>query len=128
MSQLGEPKFKNRKTTPKKEWTPIDFVNIRLTPTQVDDFKDWYAKENPAPLPLMDEVILGGYKISYSADTENACYIVTTTGTDSTPNAHLATSSRSDDLGEAIAIAYYKIAIMFKWDVWTVEVRRNNWG
>lgn len=129
MSKFNDESSPRAKYNPKKKpMREIEFINIHLTDADEAPLKkqrDLHAKMVIDPL---DGILMAGYKVSMSVDYENECYIVSTTGGERTVNADKCVSSRSDDLYEAVAIAFYKIFGENGEVAWETKPKRYNRG
>ena len=128
MSFAKDQKNRTKPEKKRKEFTEIEFVNYRLSETQVDDFTLFMTDNPPDVLKMLDEMTTNNYKVSMSVDTENSCYIIAVTGSPLSLNAGRCMTSRSDILYEALAIAFYKLNNIFHWDTWDVPTQRTFWG
>lgn len=106
-----------------------EFVNIRLTEEQVEDFQTWAAKNQGNIWRMLTDLAEAGYKHSTSPDPDNQCHISTLTATEhaSENNKHCL-SSRSDDLIEAVLLSCYKHFVLSDGGEWVGSAARKNWG
>lgn len=69
------------------------------------------------------------YRVSFKADINNNCFMVTFTQQDEKHhNAGLIVSSRSDDVEEAFWLTVYKIYVMFADQRLPTEKQDRSWG
>lgn len=106
-----------------------EFVNIRLTEEQVEDFQVWAAKNGGKVWEMLNDLAEAGYKHSTSPDPDNQCHISTLTATEhASENLKHCLSSRSDDLIEAVLLSCYKHFVLSDGGEWVGSSARRNWG
>lgn len=117
-------------TMPKKQgFVEYEFVNIRLTEDQVEDFEKWAMANTSKIWQMLNDLAEAGYKHSTSPDLENACHISTITATQyATDNQKFCLSSRSDNLVEAVLLTCYKHFVISDGGAWRGSQTRKNWG
>jgi hypothetical protein len=126
------PQNSKKSSQQKREMPPIDFINIYLSEDEQQKFHDWSISKDRGFddfEELLGLLVNAGYKISIKPDYDNDCYVVSTTGEENTPNHNCCVSSRSDDLEEALMLAYYKVAVISAWGEFPRKPKRKlNWG
>jgi len=129
MSKFANDSTPNKKFNPKKkQMREITFVNITLSDAQLDAVGKQMATNRELAIDPLDQLVMGGYKVSINVDWENQCYIVSATGGERTVNEDKCCSSRSDDLEEALNIMLYKAFPNGTPFVWEDSPRRFNRG
>lgn len=109
----------------------VEFVVINLNDAQKQDFVVWAEKNLKSIFKHVAELTQDGYKLSFSSDFENDCFIVSMTGSDTAPyNVKNCFSSRSQNLEEATLLAIYKHIVIAQEKSWTeVSTKRDmTWG
>jgi hypothetical protein len=117
-----------RKSQPNTYTTPL-FAAVRLNSQDKAAAKRWIT-ENFADLETyVVRALIDIWKISFSYDEGNDCYIASFTSRDEkNENYNICVVSRSDNPLEAILISYYKIYIMFDGHKLPTEHESDNWG
>jgi len=107
----------------------FSFVNTRLTAEQATEFRQWSKDNISALVALVTELLGDGYKLSFTYDHNNDCFICSLTGVKGHPiNGELVLTSRSDDWQEAILLSAWKHFILFQGRRWETTETRPNWG
>lgn len=127
------PNKGNRKSNSKnsQDWQKFEFVEIRLTDTQKDEFKAKYAKDTNQFLGLLTETLSGDYKLSITYSEENKVFLASLTCRQpSNPNFNYVMTSRASDPWEAMALAMYKHHFACDDNDWGGDTRMDdrNWG
>jgi len=112
-----------------RDWKDFEFIRLELTDADKVHFKDEAAKN---PQELWDAIVSlveMGYKLTFSGDKANACFIASLTCKDELDdNYGYVLTSRSDDLYEAALLNAFKHLYLCKDGTWPKEAVRNNWG
>lgn len=126
MNDRVERKGKPRKGTEKQfgsDWK--GFVDIDLTPEDREECSVIAQSEKFNVLQFMEDLAEGGYKFSLAGDVEHNSYIATATGRGrDNENAGYALSGRGPSAMGAMAVLYYKIAVLCAWGSWLEKADR----
>lgn len=128
MSKFNDDATPRKSHKNNRKMREIEFININLTVTDKSEIKQLKSSLAMDGIDALEQMVLGGYKVTISADYDNDCYMVSTTGGERTLNEDKCTTSRSDDIAEAVTIAYYKIFVLNGGKGWESKPRQFNWG
>lgn len=105
------------------------FVNTRLTATQAEQFREWAKAASKESLGYIAELLGDGYKLSFTYDHNNNCYICSLTGhAEHGVNAALIMTSRSNDWEESLLLNAFKHFVLFQGKTWETTETNPNWG
>lgn len=103
------------------------FVRCSLSKADKATFSKWFPEQESLLQTSLKNLLEAGYKVSWSADFENSCYVCTITGNEEkSPNYKKMLSSRSDDHWEAFGLCVFKHVMIFKSELW--EDEGSSWG
>jgi len=126
------PLYLREGTMKNKSYGTMNFVEIRIDRSIRDDAEAYVTNNMDKVFPMIVKIISDGYKMSFTSDAENECYIVALIGTANTKhNANCCISARSDTLEEAALLVLYKHYILAdgeKWQTAETQARFDNWG
>lgn len=128
MSKFNDDAVPRKSHKNRKPMREIEFININLSSQDKSEIKQLKSSLAMDGIDVLEQLAMGGYKTTVSVDYDNECFMVSTTGGERTLNEDKCTSSRSDDLQEAMVIAYYKIFILNGGKGWESKPRQFNWG
>jgi hypothetical protein len=116
-----------RDDTMAKFTSDYQFVRCTLGKSEKEQFTRWFELNEKKLGTALSNVLEGGYKVSFSADFENSCFVCTLTGNEEkSPNYKKMLSSRAEDHWEALGLCIFKHVEMFNGEKWDSE--GSNWG
>lgn len=127
-----DPTHGNRYSPQEDEWG--GFVNVRVEEGHKDEFNLWWSENLETIVPMLEDFLAKGLKLSVSWDGQNQSMIATFTGRPTSDPAwpfRCSMSSRASGFWEAIALLLYKEFVITggDWTPWTVNGRKkDNWG
>lgn len=123
----GKNGNKPRASSSSGNFSDFKFVNARLSSQAEEAFKKWFDDHAADAWELLASVVINGYKFSGSWDATNDCFIFSLTcRDDSSVNANLVLTSRSDSMWEALGLCLFKHLVL--WPEGWPEQQRQNWG
>jgi len=121
---MSSKKQSNGSNAPRTEGTsksfrPISFINVNLNESHKKGFEHWLTL-TPDLFSLLDDVLLGGYKLSVGRDENSNAFTATLTNKSGQPEFvdHCFTL-RARDAGTAIARVLWVHAVLCEAD-WNV--------
>lgn len=97
----------------------MDFVDYQLSAEEKVACDLWQESLGGAYDECPNEVVHAGYRITFTHDDKNKCIVVTVIGrTPSNPNYDKAMTSRHVDIAQALAMALYKVIVIFNYESW----------
>lgn len=104
----------------------FNLIDYRLDDAQLEAFDKWAANKPPSFSAMMADFATADYKLSQSFVINSESWCVSITGKeDAKFNAKVTLTTWSDDVEEAIQMAYYKAFIIFEKGKWTSRDRAN---
>lgn len=99
------------------EW--IGFVDINLSEAEKEGVKG-DVSEGLMPSPeILQELVSGGYKVTFAEDGRGGGVIATATGKrDDNPNRGYSLAGRGPDVLSALAMLEYKVESLCHWGCW----------
>lgn len=105
------------------------FSTLRLEGDEAATFEKWFEETVVNPLEVMQQFTGDGFKMSVSYIIDQNSFCVTIIGTkDTKKHEKQGMTSWSDDLGEALAMAWFKHYQLCAGDGWPTKDRGNRWG
>ena len=117
------------KVMAKREFTRIQFVNLRLTGEDKKTFEKWRKDNEDDLFALLETIILEDIRVSVSFDGKNRTYIVSFTCRDElSPNNGFCVSSRHDEVVTAVLVAIFKHQVVIADQTWDTVASADDWG
>lgn len=105
------------------------FSNLRIEPEDTPAFEKWLADTAIHPLSVLEQFTGDGFKVSVSYVIDQNSFCVSIIGTKETKlHKNMGLSAWSDDLGEAMAIAWYKHYKLCDGGEWPIKNNGKRWG
>jgi hypothetical protein len=105
------------------------FSTLRVEPEDTPAFEKWLEGNSANPLTVLEEFAGDGFKVSVTYVTDQNSFCVTVVGTKETKrHDKMGMSSWSDDLGEALSMAWYKHFVMCDGGEWPTKGHGKRWG
>ena len=97
----------------------MQFIDHQLSAEEKAESIAWYDSEDTDFFAVLNEIVLAGHRIAITNDTANKCVVVTIIGRSKTcVNYDRAMTTRHYDVYQALLMAAYKHAIIYKHEAW----------
>jgi len=97
----------------------VNFVDYQLTKEEMQEADDWIESGDVNISDIVNEMLLEGYRFTFTYDVKNFCVVVSVMGkTPDNPNVGLCMSTRHGHVSRATALAVYKHKIIFSSNAW----------
>lgn len=105
------------------------FADVKLNANDRQAFDEWYKHSFPETAEAIGILCGESYRVTFKDDIDRDCVVVTLTQQDSKHhNANLVIMSRSDSYDEALAIALYKVHVLFEGVRLPTSQQADTWG
>jgi hypothetical protein len=105
------------------------FADVKLNANDRQAFDEWYKDHFPDAMEAIGILCRASYRVTFKDDLDKDCVVVTLTQQDAKHhNANLVIMSRSDNEDEALAIAFYKVFVLFDGVRLPTSQQADTWG
>lgn len=107
----------------------MDFIDYQLSADEKDACRLWREAQASAYNDFPNQVVLAGYRITFTHDEKNDCVVVTIIGrATACPNYNKAMTTRHADIDTALMMALYKQIVIFDYESWGVTDTETLYG
>lgn len=107
----------------------MEFVDYKLTPEEKQEALALLHNDKVDILETVNELMLGGYRFTFTFDSKNDCVIVSLMGKElGHINYNKCMTSRHQDVIHALAIAVYKQQVVFADQPWSMNAAEDTYG
>lgn len=105
------------------------FADVKLNANDRRVFDGWVSEHCPDALEIIAILCGESYRVTFKDDIDKDCVVCTLTQQDGKHhNANLVIMSRSNDYAEALAIAFYKVHVLYEGVRLPTSQQADTWG
>lgn len=109
-----------------KRTSDFNLIDYRLSDTELDAFEAWVKKSPPTFPSVMAELATMDYKVSLTFVENSESWCVSITGKeDAKFNSKATLTTWSEDVEEALLMAYFKVIVVFERGKWVGKAKSN---